>query len=149
MVNASVATQAEQGGDAYRAEDACAAELLCDRHPADAVAFRVVEPDLTVRELTFGELAAKSRQVAAVLADKGIGRGDAVGVLMSKSADLPAVLLGIWRLGAVHVPLFTAFARPAIELRLEGSGARAWSWRTPTRRPSCSPSPAPRLPTGT
>ncbi|WP_369973658.1 AMP-binding protein [Prauserella sp. PE36] len=53
-------------------------------------------------------LAARSRRVAAVLADKGIGRGDAVGVLMGKSADLPAVLLGIWRLGAVHVPLFTA-----------------------------------------
>ena len=40
---------------------------------------------------------------------------------MGKSADLVAVLLGIWRLGAVHVPLFTAFATPAIEVRLRGS----------------------------
>jgi acetyl-CoA synthetase len=33
-------------------------------------------------------------------------------------------LLGIWRRGAVHVPLFTAFAPPAIAMRLEASGAR-------------------------
>lgn len=123
MADASVTAQAQDGAE-YRAEDACAAELLCDRHPGSAIAFRVVEPDLTVRELTFGELAASSRRVAAVLAGRGVGRGDAVGVLMGKSAELPAVLLGIWRLGAVHVPLFTAFAPPAVELRLDGSGAR-------------------------
>ncbi|MCR3720619.1 MULTISPECIES: AMP-binding protein [Prauserella salsuginis group] len=116
--------RAEYGRAEYRADDACAAELLCDRHPADAVAFRVVEADLTTRELTFGELTAQSQRVAAMLADLGVGRGDAVGVLMSKSAELPAVLLGIWRLGAVHVPLFTAFAKPAIDMRLDGSGAR-------------------------
>jgi acetyl-CoA synthetase len=34
-------------------------------------------------------------------------------------------LLAIWRLGAVHVPLFTAFAPAALELRLRGSGAKA------------------------
>jgi acyl-CoA synthetase (AMP-forming)/AMP-acid ligase II len=33
-------------------------------------------------------------------------------------------LLAIWRLGAVHVPLFTAFAPPAIAYRLLGSNAR-------------------------
>ncbi|GAA1198538.1 hypothetical protein GCM10009675_12680 [Prauserella alba] len=116
--------QAEHREAQYRAGDACAAELLCDRHPADAIAFRVVEADLTTRDLTFGELTERSQRVAAMLADLGVGRGDAVGVLMSKSAELPAVLLGIWRLGAVHVPLFTAFAKPAIDMRLDGSGAR-------------------------
>lgn len=124
MGTTPAAIEAERGRPEYRADDACAAELLCDRHPADAIAFRVVEQDLTTRDLTFGELTAQSERVAAVLADMGIGRGDAVGVLMSKSAQLPAVLLGIWRLGAVHVPLFTAFAGPAIDMRLDGSGAR-------------------------
>jgi len=33
-------------------------------------------------------------------------------------------LLGIWRRGAVHVPLFTAFAPPAIAFRLQSSGAK-------------------------
>ena len=108
----------------YGQPDACAAELLCDRHPTDAVAFRVVDPDLTVTELTFGELRERSERFAAALAGLGVSAGDAVGVLMGKSADLPAILLGIWRLGAVHVPLFTAFAAPAIAMRLEGSGAK-------------------------
>ena len=35
---------------------ASAVNLLCDRHPADAVAFTVVEPDLSGRDWTFGEL---------------------------------------------------------------------------------------------
>src|SRR5690606_25433344 len=84
----------------YTAADACAAELLCDRHPGDAVAFRVIEPDLSTTELTYGELGKRSQQLAAALAERGIKQGDAVGVLMAKSVDLPAVLLAIWRLGA-------------------------------------------------
>jgi len=108
----------------YGQPDASAAELLCDRHPTDAVAFRVVDPDLTVTDLTFGTLRDRSERWAAALAALGVGAGDAVGVLMSKSVDLPVILLGIWRLGAVHVPLFTAFAAPAVQMRLEGSQAR-------------------------
>jgi acetyl-CoA synthetase len=108
----------------YGHPDACAAELLCDRHPEDAIAFRVVDPDLSVTELSFGELRRRSERFASALRGLGVAAGDAVGVLMGKSVDLPAVLLGIWRLGAVHVPLFTAFAAPAIAMRLEGSGAK-------------------------
>ncbi|ASR37213.1 AMP-dependent synthetase [Prauserella marina] len=115
--------QDDEYGAEFAAPGACAAELLCDRHAGTTVAFRVVEPDLSFRDLTFAELEARSRRVAAALAARGVGRGDAVGVLMGKSAELPSVLLGLWRLGAVHVPLFTAFARNAIELRLTGSSA--------------------------
>ena len=42
---------------------------------------------------------------------------------MGKSGSLITVLLGIWRLGAVNVPLFTAFASPAVSVRLASSGA--------------------------
>src|SRR5690606_4120123 len=37
-----------------------------------------------------------------------------------KSVDLRAVLLAIWRLGAIYVPVFTGFATPAVELRVTG-----------------------------
>src|SRR5699024_1348201 len=47
-----------------------------------------------------------------------------VATLMSKSADLVFTLVGIWRLGAVHMPLFTAFAWPAIEMRITGGDAK-------------------------
>ncbi len=109
---------------AYTGPDACAAELLCDRHPAEAVAFTLVDADLSSVDLTYGELRERSARCAAALADLGVEPGDRVATLMGKSADLIVTLLGIWRRGAVHVPLFTAFAPPAIALRLAASRAR-------------------------
>ncbi|WP_174183908.1 AMP-binding protein [Nocardia barduliensis] len=109
--------------DFYDRGDASAADLLCDRHPADRVAFTIVEADLSSTDLTYGELRERSARCAAALADLGVEPGDRVATLMAKSADLVVALLGIWRRGAVHVPLFTAFAPPAIALRLDASRA--------------------------
>ena len=108
----------------FSGPDACAAELLCDVHPADAVAFTIVEADLTARDITYGQLREDSARFAAALADLGVGPGDAVAVLMGRSTELVVALMAIWRRGAVHVPLFTAFARPAIAMRLEASRAK-------------------------
>ncbi|MGY4100546.1 AMP-binding protein [Nocardia sp. R16R-3T] len=109
--------------ETYDGPDVSVADLLCDRHPADRVAFTIVDPDLTSTDLTYGELRERSERCAVTLAELGIEPGDRVATLMSKSADLVVALLGIWRRGAVHVPLFTAFAPPAIAFRLAASGA--------------------------
>ncbi|MBF6415687.1 AMP-binding protein [Nocardia cyriacigeorgica] len=109
--------------DCYDRADASAAWLLCDRHPADAVAFTIIDSDLSSTDLTYGRLRAKSERFAAALARLGVEPGDRVATLMAKSEDLVVALLGIWRRGAVHVPLFTAFAPPAIAFRLTASGA--------------------------
>ena len=108
----------------FGAPDACAARLLCDDHPPGDLAFTIAEPDLTARDLTFGELEAESAAFAAALADLGIGPGNRVGVLMSRSTELLVTLLGIWRRGAVLVPLSTALGRPGIALRLRAAAAR-------------------------
>ncbi|WP_455835581.1 AMP-binding protein [Pseudarthrobacter siccitolerans] len=108
----------------YTEDAACAAHLLCDRHNPEDVAFSIVESDLSSENITYGQLRERSERGAAALAGLGIGPGDVVATLMGKSADLVVVLLAIWRRGAVHVPLFTAFAWPAIELRLSASGAK-------------------------
>ncbi|WP_372497859.1 AMP-binding protein [Tomitella fengzijianii] len=108
----------------YSGPDVSAAHLLCDRHDPDAVAFTVIDAELGSVDITFGELRSRSEQGAAALAELGVGPGDAVATLMGKSADLVHTLVAIWRLGAVHVPLFTAFAWPAIELRMTGSAAK-------------------------
>lgn len=109
--------------ECYDRADASAAWLLCDRHPADAVAFTIIDSDLSSTDLTYGELRAKSERFAAALARLGVEPGDRVATLMAKSEELVVALLGIWRRGAVHVPLFTAFAPPAIAFRLAASGA--------------------------
>jgi acetyl-CoA synthetase len=108
----------------FGAPDACVARLLCDVHPADDIAFTVTEPDLSARDLTFGELSRESARFAAAIADLDIGPGDRVGVLMSRSIELVVTLLGIWRRGAVLVPLSTALGRPGIAYRLRAASAR-------------------------
>lgn len=109
----------------YGAADACAAELLCDMHDPQARAYRVLGSDLTPYDLTYGELRRDSERFAAALASMGIGPGDRVATLMGKGREYLVALMGIWRLGAVHVPLFTAFAPPAITFRILSSGAKA------------------------
>lgn len=109
---------------AYDTAEADVAHLLCDRHDAEAVAFTFIEPDLTSRDVTYGELADRSRRLATVLAGRGVKRAHRVPVLMGKRPELVVTLLAIWRLGAVHVPLFTAFATGAIQMRVEASRAQ-------------------------
>ncbi|WP_314038044.1 AMP-binding protein [Dietzia sp. CH92] len=108
----------------YDVPGASAAEFLCDRHDPAAVAFTVIDADLSGRDITYSELRTESEKVASALAELGVGEGDRVATLMSKSADLVFTLMGIWRLGAVHMPLFTAFAWPAIEMRITGGDAK-------------------------
>lgn len=103
---------------------ASAAELLCDRHDPCALAYRLIGDDLSARDLTYGELRAQSEKLAAGFAGAGVGPGDRVATLMGKSGELLVTLMAILRLGAVHVPLFTAFAPPAIALRLGASRAK-------------------------
>lgn len=110
--------------DTFTAPGANAAELLCDRHPAGDTAFTVITADLGAVDISYGELREKSTQFAAALTSLGIKRGDHVATLMAKSAELVIALLGIWRLGAVDVPLFTAFAHDAIDFRLQASSTR-------------------------
>ena len=109
---------------AYAAPDACAATLLNDGHAPDAVAFRLLDAGYGERVLTHGELRDLSSRLATGLAERGVGAGDRVGVLMGKRLEYVVTLLALWRLGAALVPLFTAFQTGAIETRTSGSGAR-------------------------
>ncbi|MET7924812.1 AMP-binding protein [Streptomyces sp. NPDC005349] len=108
----------------FSAAGADPAWLLCDRHPSGAVAFTFVESDGSTSVLTFGELRERSQRFAGLLVELGVGRGDRVATLMGKSVDLVTVLLGIWRVGAVYTPLFTAFATEAVASRLAGAEAK-------------------------
>ncbi|MGV9823816.1 AMP-binding protein [Nocardia xishanensis] len=110
--------------EVYTDPAASLAGLLCDRHPADATAYFLVEPDLSWRAISFGELRESSERFAAALAQMGVAPGDRVATLLGKTVEHLVAILAIARLGAVHVPLFTAFARDAIAYRLRSSGAK-------------------------
>ncbi len=63
---------------------------------------------------TFAGLERRARALAAWLAEQGVGRGDRVAILAEKCAVMPALAIGIWRCGAVYVPLDAAQPEPRL-----------------------------------
>jgi acetyl-CoA synthetase len=110
--------------DLYNADKVAAAKVLCDEHRQDSIAYRIVDPSFQVKAVSFGDLKSQSERLADALSRRGFGPGDRIATLMGKSERFLVTILAIWRLGAVHVPLFTAFAAPAIEMRLNSSASK-------------------------
>lgn len=107
----------------YGGESVVLGDVLCDRHAiADSPAL-LYEAHECQSELSYEILRQQSSRLAAALASQGVGRGDRIGVLLPRSPELLIALLAIWRLGAVEVPLFTAFGPEAVRYRLEHSQA--------------------------
>jgi fatty-acyl-CoA synthase len=75
--------------------------------------------------LTYRQLADRVDQVAALLHQRGIGKGDAVAYLGENSPEFLQVLFGVVQLGAVFVPVNTRLAPPEIAHVLTDSAARA------------------------
>jgi acetyl-CoA synthetase len=120
----TVASRVEQLASRYSGARLCVAARLCDAHEPTSLAYRIIAPDLSVQALSYGELREESERFAAALTEIGIRAGDRVATLMGKSREYLITLMGLWRVGAVHVPLFTAFAPAAIAYRLSGSHAK-------------------------
>jgi acetyl-CoA synthetase len=78
----------------------------------------------TTRKFTFGELTAAARVLAGKLSSLGIKQGDKVAVMSARSPELAVASLAIWSLGAVYLPLFTAFGEAAISQRVIDAGAK-------------------------
>ncbi|MFD5780299.1 amino acid adenylation domain-containing protein [Streptomyces sp. NPDC126933] len=77
----------------------------------ELVARRVVESPGAVavesggRTLSFAELDVRANRLAHRLREAGVGPGSTVAVLLDRSVDLVAALLGVWRAGAGFVPM--------------------------------------------
>jgi amino acid adenylation domain-containing protein len=68
--------------------------------------------------ITYGELLQRSKNVAGYLRDEGVAPGSRVAVLIEKSADAVAALLGAQWIGAGCVPVDPATPGPRLELML-------------------------------
>ena len=110
--------------DRYNSAHVDVAGLLCDRHDPQRRALNFESAAGRVESLTYGELADKSRRFAHVLRGLGIEKGDRVALLLPKTPELLIAAVALWRLGAVYIPLFTAFGPEAVEVRVEDSGAK-------------------------
>ena len=66
------------------------------------------------REVTFAELAARSRRIATGLAARGLQAGERVSVFVTPGVDLIAITFGLLRLGAVPVLIDPGMGRKAL-----------------------------------
>lgn len=74
---------------------------------------------------TFRQLQAQANRFANVLGSLGVARGDRVAIYMPMIAETVIALYGIYKAGAVAVPLFSGFGPEAVAVRLRDVEARA------------------------
>lgn len=72
---------------------------------ADASALAYDNADGAVATLTFGELDRRSNRVARLLAERGLRRGDRLGLFMPNCVEFIDLLLACVKLGVIVVPI--------------------------------------------
>lgn len=95
---------------------------VADRHPREKLALIHEDHTGARREVAWGEIQDRSRQVAAHLHRLGVRPGDRVAVMLPQRADTPAAYLGVLRTGAVLVTVSLLWADGPIAYRLKDAG---------------------------
>ena len=93
-------------------------ERWAERTPTE-VALYAEEAGGRERTLTFGELGEYTDRLANHLADRGVGRGDRVGVNVPQKPETVLAHVACWTLGAVSIPLSTLFGVDGHSYRLD------------------------------
>ncbi|SHF76268.1 acetyl-CoA synthetase [Jatrophihabitans endophyticus] len=92
--------------------------VLAAEHPHHA-ALRLIEADGTDASYTFGELSARSDQLAGWLRGLGVRRGTHVLVLLGNQVELWETTLAAMKIGAVIIPATTLLAEADLRDRVE------------------------------
>jgi long-chain acyl-CoA synthetase len=80
--------------------------------------------------LTYGDLEEGARRVATLLADKGVGPGDRVGLVLPNVPAFPVLFYGALAAGAVVVPMNPLLKGREVKYYLEDSGASiVFAWK--------------------
>lgn len=90
----------------------------------DREALRIVADDGTVSSRRFSELAAASDRVANFLRAAGLGRGDAVLLMLGNTVPLWEAILAITKLGAVMISASPLLSRDDLRDRIVRGGVR-------------------------
>jgi acetyl-CoA synthetase len=77
------------------------------------------------RELTYAGLLADVQRFASALKDRGIGKGDVVGIYMPMIPEVVVAMLACARIGAPHNVVFGGFSAESVKERMEFSDAKA------------------------
>ncbi len=82
--------------------------------------FAVVQNE---KQLTYNELNIKSENLASLLKDKRIGKGDIVGILLKPGIDMIISIFGVLKTGAAYVPISIEYPEDRIEYMLDDSNS--------------------------
>ena len=91
----------------------------------ESPALVITEEDGTRVSYTFAEMSRRSEQVAALLASRGVTRGDSVILMLGNQVELWESVLAIIKLGAVIMPTTTAVGTSELVDRMERGSAVA------------------------
>ena len=87
-------------------------------------ALAIVEQDGSSRSSTYGELSARSDQVAGWLQANGVGRGDRIVLMLGNQLELWEIVLAAIKIGAVIIPASTLLTPTDLADRVQRGGAR-------------------------
>jgi acetyl-CoA synthetase len=100
-----------------------------DRHVAagrgGAPALVAEADDGAVARWTYAELKDDVSRAAAILRADGVKAGDRVGIYLPMTGDVVVAFFACLQVGAVAVPVFSAFGPEALAIRLRDAGAVA------------------------
>jgi acetyl-CoA synthetase len=100
-----------------------------DRHVeagnGDRVAYHWRGEEGEERDITYAELLADVSKLANALKDRGIAKGDVVGIYMPMVPEVIVAMLACARIGAPHNVVFGGFSAEAVRERMEVSEAKA------------------------
>ena len=104
------------------------AHLAVDRHAGgvlkDALAFRFIQKDLSLKDYTYLQLKEETSRFANVLSTLGIKKGDTVFSLAGRIPALYISALGTLKTTAVFCPLFSVFGPEPVFQRLQKGEAK-------------------------
>jgi len=104
----------------------CNAATMClARLDADRPAVVWEGEDGSTRTLSGADLRALTDRIAAGLAARGVGTGDAVGLFMPMIPETVAALFAIAKIGAFFLPIFSGYGADAVAVRLQDAAAVA------------------------
>ncbi len=95
------------------------------RERADATALWIVEEDGSEAKFTFEQMRTRSDKLAAWFRDKGLGKGDAVLVMLGNQVELWDSMLALMKIGAIIAPTTTALGATDLRERIDRASAKA------------------------
>ncbi|MDK1288846.1 non-ribosomal peptide synthetase [Pseudoalteromonas umbrosa] len=72
-----------------------------------------------ISQWTYAELDERANEIAGFLAQSSVMPQQCIGVYMDRTPEMVASLLAIWKVGAVYVPLDTAYPQERLDLIIE------------------------------